>query len=683
MVNFNKVNTFKKKATVYLIKPSKYDDEGYVIRHWKGILPSNTLACMHSLTEEACKNGALGKDIKWKIEIIDESVQKVETKKIITENNKGDTKAIVCLIGVQSNQFPRAKDLAVEFSNNGVTVLIGGFHVSGSISTSVNMPAELQSLIDKGVTIVAGEAEGRWHEVLQDAVQNQLKGVYNFLFNYPDIRHSPLPLVNKKYLKRFVSPNFTTIDCGRGCPFDCSFCTVISVHGRAMRFRDTDNIINLFRENYKKHNISFYFFTDDNFCRNKNWAKIFDSLIRLRETENIPIEFMMQVDTQSYKIPDFVSKAQRAGCEHVFIGMESLNPDNLQQAGKKHNKIEEFKELVSVYRNYEIDTHIAYIIGFPHDTPESVQRDIEKLKNEIGPEQATFFIMTPLPGSRDHSQLKLQNIEIDSDLNKYDSFHVTMPHPNMTGEELMLVYKNAYSSFYSLENMETILKRVSPKNYWDVFLKFIWYKNSITIENGHPMLEGVFRIKDRLQRRTPYPIDSKWVHTKKRIKELFHKCRLWWNLILEMEEVWLRTRSRNPLEEKVIQELHARYSYAKQWKDLKIGELKNLYNLVCKNNLNILPFVTPSSFLIWVNKHNCFFQTLVYSRKPLDSFWNEVKKQISTKKLLNLNVNKIISTTLQETFIFFTFLYSFLQWLIPHLFRNIFCSLREKALAQV
>lgn len=666
-----------------MIKPSKYDDDGYVVRHLRGVLPSNTLACMYGLTLDVKERKVLGEELNWHIELIDETVQKVNVREIVKKSSRKDSKSIVCLVGVQSNQFARASDLALEFRKGNIDVLIGGFHISGSLCMYPNPPQEIKRLINEGVTVIAGEAEGKWEGVLQDALQNKLKPIYNFLCEPPDIRFAPLPKVNKEYLKRFISSNYTTLDCGRGCPFSCSFCTVINVHGRMMRFRDIDKIMDLLKENYYKHKILFYFFTDDNFSRNKNWEAIFNGLIKLRNEENIPIEFMIQVDTQSYKIPNFIEKANQAGCKHVFIGMESLNLKNLQSVGKKHNRVEEFKELIAAYRKYNIDTHIAYIIGFPFDTPQSVHEDIERLKSELGPEQASFFIMTPLPGSKDHTQLRQNNIWIDPDLNKYDSFHVTMQHPNMTSDELMSAYKDAWASFYSLENMVEILKRVSKENYWEVFMKCLFYKNSIFIENGHPMIEGIIRLKDRLQRRPECQIDTPLRHFIKQTKDNFHKMKLWIKLVLEMEEVWLQTRYRSVLEQVVVRKLQKYWKVPKQWRDLKLVELKSVY---CNAILDIMKsapnavqwkkLIIPSYFWLWLKKYNMFSHSLTYSRKPFADFWKTTQRQIVGMQIHYISIHKLISTTIQEGLLFINFISSLLSWLIPHLFRERFSFAR-------
>jgi hypothetical protein len=319
----------RKQIRIVLIKPSKYDDEGYVIRHFRGVLPSNTLACLSSLTREIAKSGLLGKNMEVRAEIFDDTVQKIPVKRIIRSNRLPNRRTVIALAGVQSNQFPRAADLARKFRAAGLQVIIGGFHVSGMLALSQSITPEIQELVDLGVSVVKGEVEDTWGDILRDASEDRLKPVYDFLDRRPDLYTRPIPMIDQKYLKKFIISNYGTIDCSRGCPYNCSFCSIINVQGREMRVRSPELLIQTLRENYSLHRIYFYFFTDDNFARNTCWREIFDKLVRLREVEHIPIQFMIQVDTQSHKIPDFVSLAGRAGCTQVFIGMESINPKNL------------------------------------------------------------------------------------------------------------------------------------------------------------------------------------------------------------------------------------------------------------------------------------------------------------------------------------------------------------------
>jgi len=499
-----------RKLNVYLIKPTQYDDDGYVVRHWRGVLPSNTLACLAGLTEDVIKQKRLGEFLRVRIHVLDETVDRVPVKRICRSQREQKTKTIVCLVGVQTNQFPRAADLARVFRRAGLTVLIGGFHVSGYLALLPAIPPDIQQLMDEGVTIVKGEVEETWGDLLCDAVEGRLRPLYDFLADKPDLYQKPTPSIRKEYLRKFVAPNFGTIDCGRGCPFECTFCTIINVQGRKMRFRSAEVIATAVRNNYRAHGISFYFFTDDNFARNKNWQAIFDALARLKDEEHIPLKFMMQVDVLSWKIANFVDKARRAGCTTVFIGMESVNTENLEGAGKRQNHVAEYSQLIAAYRNAGISTHVGYIIGFPRDTAESVRRDVAFLMQDVKPDHASFFMLTPLPGSQDHLAAFRNQEWMDPDFNRYDSHHQVTRHPHLADGEWKDIYLEAWRAFYSFDNMKAVLQGSQPESYWHNFMRFIWYKNSIVTEGRHPMMCGFLRLKGRKQRRPGYPILSPW-----------------------------------------------------------------------------------------------------------------------------------------------------------------------------
>ena len=109
----------RQQLQIVLIKPSKYDDAGYVIRHFRGVLPSNTLACLSSLTNDAAKREVLGKGVELKIALFDDTVQPIPVNRIIKSNRLPKRRTVVALVGVQSNQFPRAADLARKFRAGG------------------------------------------------------------------------------------------------------------------------------------------------------------------------------------------------------------------------------------------------------------------------------------------------------------------------------------------------------------------------------------------------------------------------------------------------------------------------------------------------------------------------------------------------------------------------------------
>jgi len=633
----------RKTLHLYLIKPSQYDDDGYVVRHWRGVLPSNTLACLAGLTEDVVKRNQLGDAWNVKVHLFDEVVDKIPVKKICRSQRWGLAKTIVGLVGVQTNQFPRACDLANTFRRAGLTVLIGGFHVSGYLALLPDIPADIQQLMDAGVTVVKGEVEETWGDLLLDAVHGRLKPMYDFLNSKPDLYTKPIPAIRKSYLKKFIASNFGTLDCGRGCPFECTFCTIINVQGRKMRFRSAEHIADAIRKNYRENGITFYFFTDDNFARNKNWEAIFDELIKLRNNEKIPVEFMMQVDVLSWKIKNFVTKARQAGCINVFIGMESVDPGNLAAAGKKQNQVNEYRHLIQAYRDSDISSHVGYILGFPFDTVDTIRRDLKFLMNEVQPDHASFFILMPLPGSMDHLHMLRRGEWMDPDFNLYDSQHEVTRHPYLKDGSWKETYFEAWRTFYSLENMKAILRRGSQANYWNNFLRFLWYKNSIQTEGRHPMMCGYFRLKGRKARRPGMPVLSPWAYYTKRVQEMAHDLRGMLKILAEMEELWLQTRHPSAAEQRVAAEvakLRERYS------QFKLADLQDAYERAKEHFPSIR---VPSKVqLFWAKWSPLLVQNGVYTRADLQAFWSHVSERWREQRWFRIPVHKVPLNLLRD-----------------------------------
>src|SRR5262249_43197656 len=286
------------------------------------------------------------------------------------------------LVGVQSNQFPRAVDIARHFLAAGLPVAMGGFHAAGCLSMLPVIPPEIQEAMDMGIMIYAGEAEeGRFDEVILDAWNGRLKRLYNYMDDLPGIENAPTPHLPAAALARNEGKK-SSFDLGRGCPFQCSFCTIINVQGRKSRFRNADDLERIVRENHAQ-GITAFFVTDDNLARNRMWETYFDRLIELRENEGIVLNMTIQVDAQAHRTPRFIEKARRAGISQVFIGLENINPDNLMAVKKRQNKITEYRVMLQRWRESGALTVAGYITGFPADTRASLLHDIEIVKREL------------------------------------------------------------------------------------------------------------------------------------------------------------------------------------------------------------------------------------------------------------------------------------------------------------
>ena len=419
----------RKVFRVVLIKPSRYDDDGYVVQWWRSAIPSNSLGCLNGLTLKCGEDKVLGEDVDIEPVVYDETNTILPIKKIIRGIKRCDS-GFVGLVGVQSNQFPHAVDLARQFLAADIPVVIGGFHVSGCLSMLPEIPEDIQAALDMGVSIYAGEAEGRLDRLFADVYRGELKPIYNYMNDLPDLTDAAMPILPPEVIRRTAGA-YTSFDAGRGCPFQCSFCTIINVQGRVSRRRTPDNIEAIVRANAAQ-GIRRFFLTDDNFARNKDWEAILDRLIMLREEEGQKFRFFIQVDTLCHRLPNFIEKAARAGCHWVYIGLENINPEALMGAKKRQNKIWEYRNMLQAWKRQGVMTYVGYILGFPPDTPESIARDIEILKHELAVELVEFFVLTPLPGSEDHRKLYDRGIWMDPDMNKYELSHVVTEHPIMS-----------------------------------------------------------------------------------------------------------------------------------------------------------------------------------------------------------------------------------------------------------
>lgn len=500
----------KKHKTFHLvlIKPSHYDDDGYVIQWLRSSIPSNTLATLYGLTQDCADRRVLGDDVEIVLSAYDETNTRIDVGRIVKRIRRAGGHGLIGLVGVQSNQFPRALDLARRFRAANLPVCIGGFHVSGCLAMLPNMPADLQEALDLGVTLFAGELEGRLEYLLKAVYRHELQPLYNHMNDLPALEGAPIPYLPASRIQRTASRR-TSFDAGRGCPFLCSFCTIINVQGRKSRHRSADDVERIVRANAAQ-GITNFFISDDNFARNQDWEALFDRLIYLREQEHLNIHIVIQVDTMCHKIPGFIEKAGRAGVNRVFIGLENINPESLKAARKGQNRITEYRAMLQAWHRVGALTYAGYILGFPDDTPETILRDIRIIQRELPIDLLEFFILTPLPGSQDHRRLHQQGVELDPDMNNYDLVHVTTAHPKMSTQELQEIFSKAWDAYYSPEHVETVIRRARVWGFdtHHMMWKLLSFYACIRFEKVHPLEGGLFRRKYRRDRRPGMPLEN-------------------------------------------------------------------------------------------------------------------------------------------------------------------------------
>lgn len=543
-------------VVVILVKATTYTPDGYPLRHRKGVLPSNSLAVVSTETRRALNiansKGLIDPDIDHRVVVLDEALWGMRVdkpEKLVAGHLDDHTMVIVGLVGVQTNQFPRARDLARRFKAAGAEVVMGGFHVSGSIAemkhgikdrkrTDVpcpnQMPPEIQELMDEGIIMFYGEAEETWSQTLADIINGQPKMLYEA--SLPNLAETVPPQYPDHYFEHFAG-KLITADTSRGCIFKCSFCTIINVQGTTMRFRDPDRLIAMIKREADHNGGEVAFFlTDDNFGRNPKWEYILLELIKLRK-QGYRISFMIEADLKTYKLPAkatneriakelgkdiynlepeekkvFLDLLAEAGCTQIFFGVESVNRETLIATGKDQNDPEKYAELTRRCHNVGIAAHGGYIIGFPADTPESISADIEELKG-YGFDQISFFILTPLPGSEDHARMAAAGVPMDADFNDYDSFQPVTDHPNMTRAEWQAAYDKAWRQFYTWKHMLACLKRLPAKHRFRQLKVYAWYRDAALGQDKHPMQAGFWLAYNRDERRRGefgQPIEGFW-----------------------------------------------------------------------------------------------------------------------------------------------------------------------------
>jgi hypothetical protein len=270
-------------------------------------------------------------------------------------------------------------------------------------------------------------------------------------------------------------------------------------------------------------------------------------MIELRENQGFRFRFIIQVDALCYRTPNFIEKVKRAGCNRAFIGLENINPEALMGAKKRQNKIWEYRKMLQAWKDARIITYVGYILGFPPDTAETIQRDIEIIKRELPIDLVEFFFLTPLPGSEDHRNLHSQGVWMDPDMNKYDLTHATTGHALMSKEAWQEAYRRAWEQYYSLDHIETIMRRTAAKGIKlkKLLLQLGGFYGAVNFEKVHPLEMGIFRRKVRTQRRSGLPRENPLIFYPRRVWQVLACHARWARLYLQYSRIARRIEA-NP-----------------------------------------------------------------------------------------------------------------------------------------
>lgn len=509
-----------KRVVTIFIHPAWYGDDKIANQYWRGFHQTGCLAVLQDLTERAFQQ-ILPPHLPTETYIYEDSVigHAFALKRLERRFPEEGTKLIVGFAGVQTAQFNRACDLITRWQARGATCVIGGPHITASITSALDgikdrkrpvpcpkvMPAEIQRLMDRGVIIFHGEAEAIWKQTLADIITDCHQRLYRG--GQPAIPDLPLPAFPEYYRRGFITDS-EAIDDHRGCPWDCTYCATIAVFGRTVRHRQAYRIVNHASARCEQHGKVAMFFVGDNFVRNDDAPAILEGLAALRQLKQLRISFMIETDVLTVNTPGFIKALGAAGCTSVFIGFESTNPENLKAVHKSQNRLKVFEDFVSQCHEQQIAVHVALMIGLPYDTEESVRAEVEELIT-LDADIVSCFMVGLLVGSEDEANSSAKGY-IHADFDHVDSFHPTFAHPQMTHDEWSRVYEWAWHRLYLPERMIKSLKRFHQSEARHHLLgHFMWCwwvtraeRDPETNRGSHPMAAGLYRFRNYWEQRT-------------------------------------------------------------------------------------------------------------------------------------------------------------------------------------
>ena len=376
------------------------------------------------------------------VQITDENVDEINFEEEVD---------LVGITGMTIHAY-RAYEIAEKFRSRGVPVVMGGIHAS-------NLPQEAKNHVD---SVVIGEAETLWENVLEDTRNRTLKPFYEAK-NLCSLANMPHP--RQDLLKRNAYLTTNCVQTTRGCPFDCSFCSVTQFFGHRYRFRPVEQVV----EEVKKYSGEFVAFVDDNIAGSPAYAKeLFNALKPLH------IKWGSQASLTMARDNELLALAAESGCIAMFVGIESLSQTNLAKFNKSFNKVNEYSEAIRKFHDHGIMINGSFMFGLEYDDEsvfEKTARFIEDNKIEL----VTYNILTPLPGTRFYQQMERENRITDRDWSKYNSGNVVFKPKLMLAETLQNGYHWAAKKTYSYRS---ILKRVcfTGSHFFSRFLLNVGYR---------------------------------------------------------------------------------------------------------------------------------------------------------------------------------------------------------------
>jgi radical SAM superfamily enzyme YgiQ (UPF0313 family) len=367
-----------------------------------------------------------------------------------TLNEKVDYDSDWDLIGLSmmTTQVSRGYKIADEFRRRGVLVVAGGYHSS-------TLPEEALEHCD---AVCIGEGENVWPDMIIDAENGFLKPRYRSA-ELIDLKDVPWPKRELVRDRRFGIKNF--IQTSRGCPNNCTFCTIIKFFGHTYRLRPVDDVIDEIKhlKAAKQLKWNTVFFSDDNICGEPEYAReLFTKLIPLK------IKWGSQCSINITKEENLIDLARKSGCRALAIGLESVSDSSLRQVNKNAGTVEDYKRAIKLLHKHRIAIFGLFIFGFDTDTRDVFEETLKFVEDNCL-EYAMFSVLTPMPGTVFFDEFKRDGRLLHTDWADYDFQHAVFTPKNMSAQELQ---EGRYKAAKSIHSWRSIFRRIlgARSNFW-------------------------------------------------------------------------------------------------------------------------------------------------------------------------------------------------------------------------
>lgn len=350
----------------------------------------------------------------WEIEIVDENFEPFAFREADLVGLTAFTVAAT-----------RAYEIAGWYRERDIPTVLGGIHAS-------MLPEEALQYVD---TVVVGEAESVWSQVISDFEAGAMQRVYRA--EWPDLKdmpHARRDLFHPGY-------KYGSIQTARGCPLDCDFCSVTAFNGHRYRTRPVADVLDELETIPQK----VVFFVDDNIIGyGEHGAERALALFKGIIERGIKKEWLCQASMGFADNDDVLKYAAKSGCRMVFLGVEAENAEALEEMNKKLNvkmTREDYEETFRRIHRHGIAVLGAFIYGMDSDTPETMSRRSDYIISG-GVDAVQTTCLTPLPGTHLFKRLEAEGrllyTDFPADWDHYDMLEVTQRPLLMTPEELAI-----------------------------------------------------------------------------------------------------------------------------------------------------------------------------------------------------------------------------------------------------